>query len=69
MMADTSWKLIEIAPTDRPIYACDVIRHYEGIVRKVGAEWEAINFEGSGTGTGFYPTHWRELPRRPYSKA
>lgn len=47
------------------IWGCNPKRAQEGKVAFINGEWEAINFSGFGTGTGFYPTHWRHLPALP----
>lgn len=60
------WQTMETAPRHyKPIYACDVVRCYEGKVAHNGAEWELISHDGFPMGVGFYPTHWRPLPDLP----
>jgi hypothetical protein len=55
------WKPIESAPKDTPIYACEEAHGYFGNVIWNGSEWEAVNFQGSLMGIGFYPTHWAPI--------
>jgi hypothetical protein len=55
------WMPIETAPKDTPIYACEEAHAYFGNVVWNGSEWEAVNFQGSLMGIGFYPTHWAPI--------
>lgn len=61
----SEWQDISTAPKDELIFAVDRKRGYASLVISDGAEWEALTFEGSRTGTGFYPTHWMPLPPPP----
>jgi hypothetical protein len=60
------WMDIESAPRDGTRLFAVCGRHgHIGIVAFDGREWEFIDFHGARTGTGFYPTHYMELPPPP----